>query len=36
VLKGIMTRMTKTERFICSVNIYCENNDNNVEVYRQC
>ena len=50
MLTGIMTRMTKTGRFICSVNIYCDNNrgyicsvssdgdnnDNNVELYRQC
>jgi hypothetical protein len=23
-------------RSICSANIYCDNNDNNVEVNRQC
>ena len=26
MLTGIMTRMTKTGMFICSVNIYCDNN----------
>ena len=33
MLTGIVTRMTKTGRFICSVNIYC---DNNGEIYMQC
>jgi hypothetical protein len=23
-------------RYICSTSSYCDNNDNNVEVYRQC
>ena len=33
MLTDIMTRMKKTGRFVCSVNMYC---DNNVEVNRQC
>ena len=28
--------VTLTERSICSVSSYCDNNDNNVEVNRQC
>jgi hypothetical protein len=36
VLIGIVTIMAITGRFICSVNSYCENNDNNGEVNREC
>ena len=32
----IVTIMTMTGSAIGSPNIYCDNNDNNVEVYRQC
>jgi hypothetical protein len=28
--------VTITGRYICSASSYCDNNDNNVEVYRQC
>ena len=28
--------VTLTGRFICRANSYCENNDNNGEVYAQC
>jgi hypothetical protein len=36
VLTVIVTIMTITVSYICSANSYCDNNDNNVEVYRQC
>ena len=28
--------VTLTGRSICIASSYCENNDNNVEIYRQC
>jgi hypothetical protein len=28
--------VTITGRYICSASSYCDTNDNNVEVYRQC
>ena len=28
--------VTITWRFICSISIYCDNNDNNGEVYMHC
>jgi hypothetical protein len=33
VLAVILTIMTITVSFICSANSYCDNNDNNGEVY---
>ena len=36
MLGVIVTIMTITGRHICSASSYCDNNDNNVEVYRQC
>jgi hypothetical protein len=28
--------VTITMRYICSANSYCDNNDNNREIYMQC
>jgi hypothetical protein len=36
MLAIFVTLMTITGRSICSASSYCDNNDNNVEVYRQC
>ena len=35
MLAVIVTIMTITGRFICSANSYCDNNDNNGDVYMQ-
>jgi hypothetical protein len=35
VFKGIVTTMAITGMYICSVNSYCDNTDNNGEVYMQ-
>jgi hypothetical protein len=36
VLAVIVTILTITGWFICRANSYCDNNDNNKEVYMQC
>ena len=36
MLIGIVTITAITGKFICSVTSYCDNNDNDGEVYRQC
>jgi hypothetical protein len=36
VLAVIVTMMTLTVRTICSANSYCDNRENNEEVYMQC
>jgi hypothetical protein len=36
VLSVIVTIMTMAGSAICSANSYCENNDNNGEVYMYC
>jgi hypothetical protein len=33
MLTVIVTKATVTVRYICSANSYCDNNDNNGEVY---
>jgi hypothetical protein len=36
VLAVILTIMPMTGRSICNVSSYCDNNDNNEELYMQC